>query len=113
MKTQMNLAKFNAEISLNKTNKQYFMSRQPLSLAVNVIPAISLNSPSFVQGSTISSKRISQGPIGPGGGGGLGVGGGCRFEFKCYDCTRCFPFTDYCFNSTCCGLVAVDCDIHV
>ncbi|ULC60420.1 hypothetical protein MBM09_05390 [Flaviramulus sp. BrNp1-15] len=42
--------------------------------------------------------------------GGLGIFG-CEFQFKCYDCTRCIPFTDLCFPSTCCDLVAVKCSI--
>jgi hypothetical protein len=51
-------------------------------------------------------------------GGGLGQFGGsltlgCHFEFRCYDCTRCIPWTDICWSSTCCDLVSVDCDISI
>jgi hypothetical protein len=47
-------------------------------------------------------------------GGGLGIfgiGGDCRFRFECYPCVRCIPWTDICWDSTCCDLVSVDCGI--
>ena len=63
--------------------------------------------------STYSTARIAR-PTGLGGGlGKFGIGGNCHFEFRCYDCTRCIPWTDVCWSSTCCDLVAVDCTIEV
>ncbi len=48
---------------------------------------------------------------GLGGLGQFGISGGCTFHFVCYPCTRCIPWTDICWSSTCCDLVGVDCDI--
>lgn len=63
--------------------------------------------------STGSTARLAR-PTGLSGGlGKFGIGGNCHFEFRCYECTRCIPWTDVCWSSTCCDLVAVDCTIEV
>ena len=61
-------------------------------------------------GSVSTRSRIGAG-IFTGGFGGLGIRLGCRFVFRCYDCTRCIPWTDYCWSSTCCDLMQVDCSV--
>lgn len=60
-------------------------------------------------------QRLSGGRAGglSGGFGGFGIGGKCRWEFRCYDCTRCIPWTNICWSSTCCDLVKVDCEVSV
>ena len=64
----------------------------------------------------VSALKRSAGAI-TGGFGGVfgqfGVSGGCTFRFDCYTCTRCIPWTGICWESTCCDLVAVDCDVGV
>lgn len=60
-----------------------------------------------------AASRISQRDGLIGGLGRFGIGGNCHFEFRCGPCTRCIPWTDVCWSSTCCDLVAVDCTIEV
>ena len=51
--------------------------------------------------------------VDPGFFGGFGIGGKCRWEVRCYDCTRCIPWTNVCWKSTCCDLVKVDCEVSI
>jgi hypothetical protein len=60
---------------------------------------------------TSSEKRLTSRNIGGLGQFGLGINAGCGFRFECSDCTRCIPFTDTCWSSTCCDLVEVECTI--
>lgn len=43
--------------------------------------------------------------------GGLGITASCGFRFECSDCTRCIPWTDTCWSSTCCDLVEIECEV--
>ena len=56
-----------------------------------------------------SSARINLGQTRVGGLGQFGVGGDCTVEFRCYECTRCIPFTDACWTSTCCDITGGSC----
>ncbi len=54
-----------------------------------------------------AAAAFGRGGLGGVGGGGLGIW--CTGHWSCYPCTRCIPFTDYCWESTCCDLVGIDC----
>lgn len=85
------------------------MTPADFSAPVMVTPALGASPPGQAQAMSRLTTAAATGGGGPGGLGGGGLGIWCTGHWHCYPCTRCIPWTDVCWESTCCDLVGLDC----
>jgi hypothetical protein len=85
------------------------MGPTEVTAPVMVTPASTGYTPAPSMPASMRSAAAATGGRGPGG---IGLGDlpiWCTGHWSCYPCTRCIPFTDICWESTCCDLVGIDC----